>query len=188
MEKEALRKIYLQKRSQLNDAEHSLLSRRLCDQFFLHIDLSFLKVIHCFLPLKSKREPDTWLIIERIRREFPHIRLVIPKVNGNKLDHFYFEGLHQLEINKWGIEEPKQGIPAELHRINLVLVPLLCFDEKGNRVGYGKGYYDQFLPNLPATCQRLGISFWDGAEVIDDVNDFDIPLQAVLTPKGMITF
>jgi 5-formyltetrahydrofolate cyclo-ligase len=188
MKKEALRKVYLQKRSELNDAAYSMLSRMLCDQFFVHVDVSFLKVIHCFLPLKTKREPDTWLMIERIRREFPHIRLVLPKVNGNNLEHYYFEGLHQLEINKWGIEEPKQGIPADVKKIDLVLVPLLCFDEQGNRVGYGKGFYDQFLSALPDTCQRLGISFWDEAEVIDDVKDFDIPLQAVLTPKGMITF
>jgi 5-formyltetrahydrofolate cyclo-ligase len=44
-----------------------------------------------------KKNPDTWLIVERIRREFSHIRLSIPKVKGEVMENIFFEGFHQLE-------------------------------------------------------------------------------------------
>ena len=105
MTKQELRKLYLQKRKELSEAEYLVLNQRLTDMFFSSIDLSFIKVVHTFLPVIEKREPDTWLIIDRIRREFPHIRLSIPKVNpdSNQLENFFFEGLHQLKENNWGI-------------------------------------------------------------------------------------
>ncbi|MCU0398827.1 MAG: 5-formyltetrahydrofolate cyclo-ligase, partial [Cyclobacteriaceae bacterium] len=114
MTKQELRRLYTQKRVDMTEAEYLQLNHTLCELFFANVDLSFVHVLHTFLPLAQKHEPDTWLIIERIRREFPQIRLSIPKVNREKdeLENFYFEGLHQLETNAWGIQEPKQGIPT----------------------------------------------------------------------------
>src|SRR5688500_7530459 len=95
MTKQELRKIYIEKRQSLSEAEYGQLSFQLYQNFFSTIDLSFIKVLHVFLPVVSKKEPDTWLIIDRIRREFPHIRISIPRVNNQKgeLENFYFEGL-----------------------------------------------------------------------------------------------
>jgi len=187
--KAELRKQYLQKRQQLTEAEYLHLNRLLCEHFFSSIDVSFLKVIHTFLPIRKKKEPDTWLIIDRIRREFPHIRLSLPKLNlEGEMENIYFEGIHQLEKSKWGIEEPKQGVPTPSEKIDLVLVPLLCFDKAGNRVGYGKGYYDTFLASFKPSCQKIGLSFFNTTEVIDDLYEKDIPLDSVLTPEGLLTF
>jgi 5-formyltetrahydrofolate cyclo-ligase len=70
MTKEALRKIYRAKRNELSESEFLQMSRQLSDRFFLAIDLSIIKIVHIYLPIESKKEPDTWLIVERIRREF----------------------------------------------------------------------------------------------------------------------
>ena len=96
MTKKELRKLYLTKRKAITEAEYHLLNHQLYSNFFASFDLSFLHVLHTFLPIHENREPDTWPIIDRIRREFPHIRIVIPRVNKDTdtLDHFYFEGLH----------------------------------------------------------------------------------------------
>ena len=190
MTKAELRKIYLQKRKSLSEAEYQLLNYKICEQFFSHIDLSFIKILHCFLPIAKNAEPDTWLIIDRIRREFPNIRLSIPRINeqSNALENFFFEGLHQLKENSRGIKEPKQGIPTEAEKINLVIVPLLAYDLHGHRVGYGKGYYDKFLATCTMDCQKIGLSFFAPIESIEDVNEQDFKLTACITPEKVYKF
>ncbi|HEU5292851.1 MAG TPA: 5-formyltetrahydrofolate cyclo-ligase [Cyclobacteriaceae bacterium] len=186
MTKQELRKLYLEKRQSLSEADYGQRNFQLYQNFFSGIDLSFIKVMHVFLPIISKREVDTWLIIDRIRREFPHIRISIPKVNSKKgeLENFYFEGLHQLETNDWGIQEPKQGIPTESEKIDLVLVPLLAFDLQGHRVGYGKGYYDKFLATCNSRCIKCGISLFEPEQEISGTTSTDIPLDHCITPAG----
>jgi len=190
MTKEELRKIYLQKRLSLSEAEYTKLNFQLYQNFFTGIDLSFIKILHTFLPLEKNKEPDTWLIIDRIRREFPHIRISIPRVNDQleELENIFFEGLHQLQKNLWGIPEPTQGIPADPDQIDMVLVPMVIFDKHGHRVGYGKGFYDKFLATCRTDCRRVGISLFDPVESIEDVNDLDIPVQCCLTPTKRYRF
>jgi 5-formyltetrahydrofolate cyclo-ligase len=190
MNKAELRKIYLQKRQALSEAEYAQLNFQLYQQFFVNIDLSFIKVIHTFLPVASKHEPDTWLIIDRLRREFPHIRISIPKTDSrsNILESFYFEGLHQLVTTAWGIQEPRHGIPTETEKIDMVLVPLLAFDKIGQRVGYGKGFYDRFLKDCKPACIKAGLSFFEAEEKIDNTNVLDVPLDLCVTPAGILKF
>jgi len=190
MTKQELRKIYSQKRAALSEAEYGHLNFQLYQNFFSTIDLSFVKVLHTFLPIIKKKEVDTWLILDRIRREFPHIRISIPKVNSQTgvFDGFYFEGLHQLALNEWGIQEPKQGIPTEPEKIDLVLIPLLAYDKNGHRVGYGKGFYDKFLSTCRSDCKKIGLSFFDVEEKISDANQVDIKLDLCITPTQIIQF
>ena len=190
MNKAELRKIYLQKRQALSEAEYAQLNFQLYQQFFAKIDLSFINVIHIFLPVISKHEPDTWLIIDRLRREFPYIRISIPKTDTrqNTLENFYFEGLHQLVTTAWGIQEPRHGIPTETEKIDLVLVPLLAFDKAGHRVGYGKGFYDRFLKDCKPDCIKAGLSFFEAEEILTDANELDVPLDLCVTPAGIIHF
>ena len=189
MTKQGLRKLYLEKRKALSEGEYAHLNLSLYHQFFIAVDLSFIKVIHIFLPITSKREVDTWPIIERIRREYPHVRFSIPRVNTQteELENFFFEGLHQLSTNAWGIQEPKQGVPTEPSKIDMVLVPLLAFDLQGNRLGYGKGYYDKFLQQCRSDVKKIGLSLFQPEELIPS-ETYDVKLDAALTPAGYINF
>src|SRR5688572_2728584 len=190
MTKAELRKLYLQKRLDLSEAEYLQLSRQLCDNFFVQIDLSFVRVVHIFIPIERNREPNTWLFIDRIRREFPHIQLTVPRVNleTKELDNFLFEGLHQLAENAWGIMEPRQGIPTPYEKIDMVITPLLAFDVRGQRVGYGKGFYDKLFTKCSKSCKRIGISLFPPTEVIEDIQEFDEPLNKVITPTALFSF
>ncbi len=185
MTKQEVRKIYLQKRLDLSEGEYQQLNLQLYHQFFTQLDLSFIKCIHFFLPIEGKREPDTWPIIERIRREFPHIRISLPKMNGDELENIYFEGLHQLKKNKWEILEPEQGVPTPTEKIDMVIVPLLAFDKGGHRVGYGKGFYDRFLAECREDCKKIGLSLFDPIQKIDDIEDHDLGLTNCLTPSHL---
>jgi len=188
MNKDELRKIYLAKRLALTASEKNELSHKISDLFFQSVDLSEIQILHIYLPIESKHEPDTWLIMERIQREFPHIRLVIPRVNGEGMENIFFEGLHQLEKTRWGMLEPKQGEHADPQKIDLVMVPLLAIDRQGHRIGYGKGYYDRFLKLCRPDCLKIGVSFFDPEPGIDEKSDHDVLLNACITPKEYFIF
>jgi 5-formyltetrahydrofolate cyclo-ligase len=189
MTKAELRKAYLTKRNLLSTAECLAFSHRLCENFFAHIDLSFVKVLHIYLPIEKNREPDTRLIIDRIRREFPHIQLAVPRITkSGELENFFFEGFHQLKTNSWGIPEPQGGKSVNAADVDLVIVPLLTVDLNGNRVGYGKGFYDKFLSLCKPSCRRVGLSFFKPVETIEDLYTYDIPLTHLVMPDDVIVF
>ena len=190
MIKADLRKIYLQKRQSLTEAEYADLNFRIQQKFFDSVDLSFINTLHSFLPLKKNNEPDTWSIITRVRQEFPHIRISVPRVNHatKVIENFFFEGLDQIRQNSWGIPEPATGTPTPVEAIDIVLVPLLAFDKKGNRVGYGKGFYDKFLMQCNPTCKRVGLSFFPPVEEISDTDSYDQLLTHVITPDSCYDF
>jgi 5-formyltetrahydrofolate cyclo-ligase len=190
MTKQEIRKLYLQKRQSLDEVEFQRLNHLVCDQFFATTDLSSVRVLHAFLPIEKQKEVNTWLIIDRIKKEFPQLRIAIPKINNQSstLESYFLEGRHQLEKNTWGIPEPKQGIPAPAEKIDMVLVPLVAFDKQGNRVGYGRGFYDKFLANCNADCSKIGLSLFPGVDNIEDINSRDLPLNRVITPREVISF
>lgn len=190
MTKKELRKLYLEKRSVLSNEAYATASLALCNYFFASLDLSSVKVIHTFLPIEKNKEPNTFLILDRLQKDFPAIQISVPRVNynTNTLDNFYFEGMHQLERNSWNILEPKQGVETKAEVIDVVLVPLIVFDLQGHRAGYGKGYYDKFLPACRRDCKKVGISLFDPVNTIDDVDDHDHPLDVCITPTKVYSF
>jgi 5-formyltetrahydrofolate cyclo-ligase len=188
MTKKELRKIYLKKRMEVSDAEYDQLNQQLSDNFFTHVDLSYVRVLHTFLPIKKHREVNTFLIIERLNNEFPNIQISIPKINNqtSELEHYYFEGLAQLKNNMWEIPEPVKGIPTPTEKIDAVLAPLLAFDRHGHRLGYGRGFYDRFLSKCRPDCLKIGLSFFDMEEKIHGITEKDIPLNLIITPLGAV--
>ena len=189
MTKSELRKIYLGRRKNLNPAESAVFNLQLYSLFFSWIDLSFIKVLHTYLPIPNNNEPDTWPIIDRIRREFPNVRISIPRAGQDGIiENFFFEGLHQLHTTSWNIQEPKQGVPTPPEKIDLVIVPLVVFDKQGHRVGYGKGYYDRFLKTCRPDCKKIGLSFFPEIDDISDASDHDIQLDLCITPDRVLHF
>lgn len=189
MTKSEARKEFLKKRQALTDAQRDVLNLQLYHRLFASGYIDLVHTLHIFLSMERTREPDTWQIIDRIRREMPNIRLVIPRVNDDgTMDHLYFEGLHQLKQSAMGILEPSQGVPASIHKIDMVLVPLVAVDVEGNRVGYGKGFYDRFLKDCRKDCKKIGISFFTPVEKFSDVQPHDVSMDVCFTPGGVFVF
>lgn len=188
MTKKELRKIYLNKRTNLSEEEYEQLNQQLCDHFFKAIDLSGIFVLHTFLPIKRTREVNTWLIIDRIKKDFPQLKVAVPKINNqtSELEHYYLESPEQLKNNTWEIPEPVYGIPTPTNKIDIVLVPLLAFDKQGHRLGYGRGFYDKFLAGCRPDCVKIGLSFFEAEEIITGINEKDIPLNLIVTPKTVL--
>lgn len=185
MYKSELRKIFLEKRKELSAEEIYKQSAKICDALFANFDFSRINYLHCFLSIEKFNEIDTSLIIEKIRKDFPHTKVIVPRVNREKdqLENAEFNSETILVRNSWGISEPVLKETVENKLIDAVLVPLLCFDEKGFRVGYGKGFYDKFLKECRADCLKIGLSQFPPIGKIEDIREADIPLDCCITPE-----
>ena len=190
MTKQELREEHIRKRKALDDSMVEHLSRRICERFVGDFDFADLLVIHTFLPIIRNNEPNTWHIIRFIQESDLPIRISIPKISAGtgSLKHFYLDSNTEFETNRWGINEPISGNLTPVSEIEGVLIPLLAFDTKGQRVGYGKGFYDRFLATCRPDTKRIGISFFPPVEQIDDINEFDVPLHHCVTPDKTFTF
>jgi 5-formyltetrahydrofolate cyclo-ligase len=121
--------------------------------------------------------------------EFNHIssqNLLLPVVEEkNKMNFFPWKKNKLLQVNKYGMLEPiksKQSIP------NVMLVPLLAFDNNKFRLGFGKGYYDRYLNKYLKTFKNIltvGVAFSFQKYNKLPINDKDIKLNYILTEKGI---
>ncbi len=186
MKKAELRKIALNQRKSLSSSAVSELSLHLLSHFS-KLDFSEVKTMHIFLPIAEKNEPDTFLFIDWLRNNHPDIKIIVPKADFETalMSNYVYSGREDLQKNLYNILEPQK---AELHKgdVEMVLVPLLAFDELGYRVGYGKGFYDRFLEGL--TTLKVGISFFEPSDNIEDVNEHDIQLDLCITPYKVYDF
>ncbi len=185
MLKAELRKIYLARQRSLSPAERNEKSRQIADRFFQNFDLTEIRFLHCFLPIARFNEIDTKQIFERIWREFPKIETLVPRVDfyAGEIGNLRFTPETELIQNQWDIHEPSHDEMIETKKIDLVLVPLLCFDRKGFRIGYGKGFYDRFLKSCRADCQKIGLSYFAPVAEISDAQEFDVKLDFCVTPE-----
>ena len=190
MTKEELRKVYIQKRNSLSDTQYLDLNDELCRVFFKSIDLTVIKILHSFLPIQKNKEPDTMMILNQIKERYPQVHLSLPRVNDTThlLESVFLETSTVLKNNNWGIPEPQNGQLTDPKKIDMVLVPMLIFDKRGHRVGYGKGFYDRFLTTTRADCKRVGICLFDPVDRIDDIMGFDESLDQCITPAGSYKF
>lgn len=187
MTKEEVRRSFLNQRRNLSISEYHGLNKKLLNQFLKSFNLEELNV-HTFLPIKKNKEVDTYQIIENYLLK--KVNWIIPKTNflDRSMTHYIFEGVSQLETNSYGIPEPMNGQVIDTEIIDVVLVPMLAFDQMGNRVGYGAGYYDRFLTKCKENSLFVGLSFFEPIDQILDVNKFDIPLNYVVTPNMVHSF
>jgi 5-formyltetrahydrofolate cyclo-ligase len=190
MTKQELRKAYIGRRKNLDVGQVESLSNRIGERFVREIDLSAVRVLHTFLPIQKNNEPNTWSIIRQIQGSGLPIRFSVPRVSAGTgaLTHYYLDSNTVLETNHWGIEEPGDGEITRVSEIDAVIIPLLIFDTRGQRVGYGKGFYDRFLSSCRPDTKRIGVSLFPPVDRIDDTNELDVPLHWCVTPDCTFTF
>lgn len=186
MDKVLLRKKYLDKRAALSGEqieEKSLAIANKC----LALPLWHLSNFHLFLSITEKKEINTEYLLHILQGKDKNI--VLPRVNGQTqtLDHFLLTDNTVIKKNKWGIPEPVDGFPFPVEKIEVVFIPLLAFDLQGNRVGYGKGFYDKFLVQCSQDVLKVGLSLFDPEDEIA-VEITDIPLNFCVTPGVVYSF
>ncbi|MEQ9617898.1 MAG: 5-formyltetrahydrofolate cyclo-ligase [Deltaproteobacteria bacterium] len=113
-------------------------------------------------------------------------KVYFPRVNGTSLSFHRVDRLDQLEAGRFGIPEPRPGsFSIEPEKLDLVVVPGVAFDSGGRRLGYGKGYYDRYLPRIPSR-KRIALAF--GIQIVESVpaGEGDQGVGLVVTEFGII--
>jgi 5-formyltetrahydrofolate cyclo-ligase len=190
MNKAALRQQYLSLRKQLSVEQVQQASRKICERLFAAIQEWQPESVHIFLPIVNKNEVDTHLLITLLRAHTNSPKIITSRTNWEQMQMDNVELLSdtRLELNKWGVPEPVDGVLYPEKEIDLVLVPLLAYDIKGHRVGYGKGFYDKFLARCRPDVIKAGVSFFEPEAGIDDIFESDIPLNYCFTPAQVHRF
>ena len=182
MLKNDLRRAYLDKRAQLSDEECERISSEVAERLFSEIDFNKVRAVHIFLPIERFNEIDTWPIIYRLWTQFPHVQTFAPRMSedGGDMSSIEITKTTQIVSGRWDVPEPSAGPEIDASEIDVVIVPLLCADEDGFRVGYGKGFYDRFLSKCRPDCRKIGLSHFPPVEKIDDVGEWDVRLDKVM--------
>ncbi len=189
MTKPALRNVYKEKRKQLSLADVEKFKDLILINF-QKIDLPFISVAHTYLASEKLGEIDTSSITRYLEFKNPGLKILVPRIDklSGDLHHLHYHDEVQFEDNLFGIAEPVGGEKISANVIDLVLIPLLAFDKQGNRVGFGKGFYDKFLSECNEEVIKIGLSFFEPEAQIDDINQYDIPLNYCVTPQHVFDF
>ena len=184
-DKTFLRSHYKKKRLSLTKQEVDHLSQRVCKQLD-KINIWKLKHYHIFISISKYNELDTSFIINKLKSEKKNI--IVPKILNNELVHIAINDQTEFSINEYGIKEPNNGNSFIIQNLDLIFIPLLAYDLEGHRVGYGKGYYDRFLKLTNKSSLKIGLSFFDPINKIQDIDDNDVKLDYCITPTQIHKF
>jgi 5-formyltetrahydrofolate cyclo-ligase len=143
---------------------------------------------HIFLSIKEKKELDTWPLIKILWQQGAQTVAPITNFKTKTLENARLTLETIVKANKRGIPEPIAPDPVDNGQIHTVFVPLLAFDPVGHRVGYGGGYYDKLLADLPDHVAKIGLSLFEPCEPIDDILHTDISLDMAVTPDNIYQF
>jgi 5-formyltetrahydrofolate cyclo-ligase len=186
MQKSELRLLYKQRRAALTadaiDAHSLAIANRLLD---LHIWQH--TYFHVFLPIVKQHEVNTEYILTVLAGKDKEVVVSKSDFASREMTHFLLTDSTKIATNAHGIPEPVSGLAVPVSTIEVVFVPLLAFDKSGHRVGYGKGFYDTFLQQCSPNTLKIGLSFFEPEEKIEDVSATDVALDYVVTPERVVS-
>lgn len=186
MNKAALRTKYQEKREALSQDEVSALSAKIFENFVAFFKPDEDQKIHCFLSIPEKNEVDTDLLLQYFFKN--GIRVFVPKIVRQKLISVEVTKDTVFVKNSWGISEPESNTDSGELDFDIVITPLLYCDSHGNRVGYGKGFYDGLFEEINSETLKIGVGFFNPHEDVDDVWEKDIALDYLVTPTEVLSF
>jgi 5-formyltetrahydrofolate cyclo-ligase len=187
MNKKVLRAKYKALRQELSLDEIDDKSLAIANRM-LQLDIWEKTYFHLFLTIEEQKEVETEFILQILAGKDKEIVVAKSNFETHEMTNYLLTDNTKFQKNEHNIYEPVDGIEVPNAKIEVVFVPLLAYDKFGNRVGYGKGFYDNFLSNCNEDVIKIGLSFFDPEETIDDVFATDIRLDYCVTPTTNYAF
>lgn len=187
MTKSELRKKYKSLRNTLSTAQINDLSISVANQL-LKLPVWEFSFYHIFLAIEEQKEVNTDYILNILSGKDKNIVISKSDFKSGLLSHFLLTDSTVIKKNSYNIPEPVDGIEILNNKIEVVFIPLLAFDTQGNRIGYGKGFYDRFLADCKPETLKIGLSFFEAETEIIDVIVSDVKLDYCVTPKQVYGF
>lgn len=175
MDKKELRRKIRDLKRAMTSEQIEAASRRLGELFVETEQYRNAKTIYGYLPYNQ--EVRTVPMLEQAIRDGK--RVAVPKVYGEEMKFIYMEDLSQVANGYAGIPEPVADGPVAEDTTALVLMPGLAFTEKGDRMGYGGGFYDKFLASEP---DHPTVALCYAFQMVEELPtaEYDIPVDCVL--------
>jgi 5-formyltetrahydrofolate cyclo-ligase len=143
---------------------------------------------HVFLSIERLKEVDTEPILAMLMGKNKAIYISKTNLDTYQMTPVVLDETTRIELNPWGIPEPINGQEIDPKTLDVILVPMVGFDLQGNRVGYGKGFYDRFLERTRPDALKVGLCLFPPVDQITDAATFDIKMNVVVTPDGVWKF
>lgn len=181
--KKQIRTRALEERRALTSEARDRYSRTICRLVVEHPLFQSAREIYCYASFRE--EVKTESLIEEAWKAGK--RVAVPRVEEEgKMDFYYIDSLEELSCGYQGIPEPAKDVSkAALPEAagTLIILPGAAFDKSGNRIGYGKGFYDRYL-NAHPCCRRMGLAYQIQCVESIPAKPHDACVEAVITEKG----
>ena len=187
MLKKELRAKYKALRNQLSDEDLEEMSLAIANKV-LALPVWEKTYFHIFLPIAEQKEVNTEFILHLLSGKDKEIIISKSDFETREMTHFLLTDNTKIKKNQYNIPEPIDGLEVPTQKIDVVFVPLLAFDKTGHRAGYGKGFYDKFLKECKPETIKIGLSFFEAEEKIEDVFENDVKLDYCVTPNEIYGF
>ena len=187
MQKETLRNAIKSERDQFSSKDLTQISTLITNNLLRAFQWKK-KKINVFLPIKQNKEIDLRDFIHKVMKLGGNICINRTDFNEKKMTPIEFDPQLQIKNNKYGIQEPVAGKEAQMNDIDIVIVPLLCFNANGHRLGYGGGFYDRFLKQTKSTCINIGVCHFAEPRTINGIETTDMVLDFLVSPEGIRKF
>ncbi len=189
MLKEEIRKEYNEKRLRLLEQEINEYTSLMLENF-RNLNLQGVQTLISYCPITEKKEFNVALCEQLHILNNPSVIIGWPRLREDNInmDAIIIDKSTTLTKNKYGIFEPSGDKIIAPQQADAVFVPLLAFNNTGYRVGYGKGYYDRYLAQCAQEVVKIGFSYFEALGSIDDINEFDVPLNYCITPTRVYEF
>ena len=194
MDKKEARKKSKEARKQLSQEEIEDKSLAIANQLLRMDTVSSSRLVwdklyyHLFLTIEEQKEINTEYMLQILAGKDKEIVISKCEFATLGMTHFLLTDNTKIKKNSYNVPEPVDGLEVPDAKIDLVFVPLLAYDKQGNRVGYGKGFYDNFLSKCKPETIKIGLSFFPPEEKIEDVSANDVKLDFCVTPDGIFKF
>jgi len=187
MLKQELRKKYKLLRKELSQHQIENLSLSIANHL-LELPIWGHEFYHLYLSIVEHKEVNTEYILNILAGKDKNIVISKSDFESREMTHYLLTDSTRIKKTQWNIPEPEDGIEIVNNKIDVVFVPLLVFDRKGHRVGYGKGFYDKFLRSCRPETVKIGLSFFECEVEIDNVTADDVKLDFCITPDKIYRF
>lgn len=173
--KQQIRAELKQKRDLLTKEQVTEASQRICEKLLCYIQKEQPEVVYFYYPLG--KEVNLLPLAEELLKEGR--KIAFPRTSGETMEFYPVTSLTDFVEGNFHIMEPKGEVPLAEEE-PLVLVPGLGFDRKGNRMGYGKGFYDRYFARFPS-CRKIGASYW--SQIVEELScgEYDVAMDEVVT-------
>lgn len=187
MTKNELRKKYKELRNDLSFDEIEDLSLQIANQA-LKLPVWNFENYHIFLSIHEHKEVQTDHLLHILNGKDKNVIVSKSDFKTRTMQHVLLTDNVAIKKNEWNIPEPQNGFSVADEQIDVVFIPLLAYDVLGNRVGYGKGFYDMFLSKCKPNVVKIGLSFFNAEPIISNVFLEDVRLDYCITPNRIIKF